>query len=109
MSTALKSIMCNLDMAYDFVIKYMRDASIEFSDSSGVSKNFLVTGWNELCKGPYKLAGWAFVECKINGKIRTGENFETMKFTRYRFKTALKYCKANEREIKKALSRSGLY
>ena len=65
----------DLDEAYNFVIRCMRDASIEFSEKPAAFKNLQVTGWNELCKDTYQQARQAFVDWKINGKIRIGEKF----------------------------------
>ena len=38
----------DLDKAYDFVIRCMRDALIEFSEKPAALKTLQVTGWNEI-------------------------------------------------------------
>ena len=88
--------------AYDFVIRRVRDASIKISDLSVAFKNLQAIGWKKLCKDVYQLDHQAFVDRKTNGKVRTGEHFKAMKVTRSRFKSALQYCRAVEKQTKNA-------
>ena len=65
--------------AYDFVIRRVRDVSIKISDLSVAFKNLQVIGLKKLCKYVYQRDQQAFVDKNINGKVRTGENFQETK------------------------------
>ena len=61
----------------------------------------MVTGWNDNCKDLYEKARAAFINWVKGGRIRYGDLFEQMKSSRSIFKKALKFCKNNEKRLKR--------
>ena len=85
---------------YDKIIDCIEIASSILPSNNKIHSSRIV-GWNDFCKKLHNDARDAFLKWNSNGKIRSGELFETMKHTRLKFKDALNYCKKNETIIKR--------
>ena len=58
-------------------------------------------GWNLHCKDLTSDDGHNFFVWYSNGRLRSGVTFEAMKTSRARFRSAVKFCKNNEKMSKK--------
>ena len=65
------------------------------------NKKCWLVGWNQYCKDLYAEVRREYLTRHSNGRIRSGVQFEAMRESRRQFKKALKFCRKNERSIRK--------
>ena len=84
---------------YDSLVAAIGSAAKQFT-TTNKSRFKPVPGWNKLCKVKYKHARTSFLQWVASGKIRSGSLYEEMKISRNSFKSALKYCKLKEKQLR---------
>ena len=60
----------------------------------------IVAGWNDLVSDAHKVARVDFLHWRRLGNPRQGPAFDTMRYSRARFKYALRVCRANAEKLK---------
>ncbi len=84
-----------IDKLYHGIITALQAAHRQFATLTKHGGK-TVPGWNEYCREAHDQAREAFVLWQNNSKPRQGALFQLMQTTRARFKSALRYCRANE-------------
>ena len=92
-----------LEQLYELLIDAVFSASEILPQYAKNSKQYSVVGWNMYCKNKYNLAKRKFLEWHNSGRIRFGELFENMKSSRKEFKSALKFSRKNQMNIRKQI------
>ena len=91
-----------LKNAYIHLINSFKNASQPFISNISKKKFKLVPGWNDHCKDLYAIARSKYKIWNEGGRFRIGAAYEQMKTSRCEFKNALKQCKKDSENIKKA-------
>ena len=83
---------------YEAVNNAMRSAGKSFEIRT--SPNYkVVAGWNDLVSDAHRVAREDFLYWRSIGNPRQGQAFEAMRFSRARFKYALRSCRANVAQL----------
>lgn len=89
-----------IDSMYKQIVTVLQEAA-SLSNSTIVRKNKrVVTGWNKHVKEAHQRARLGFQRWVLVGKPMSGEVYNEMKESRKIFKSKLKFCQNNERQIK---------
>ena len=86
--------------AYDSLVEAIKIFSHDLPQAQE-HKNRINHGWNDYCKELYSVARTKFFEWDTAGRIRSGALFDEMKAARTSFQDALKFCRLNEKNIRK--------
>ena len=96
-----KNIHNNINLFYKGIIHSLMAVCSSFCvKKPAFIKNLCVPGWNEYAAEKHQLTRSAFVEWCCYGKPKFGSLFYDMRCTRTESKSAFKYCKKHEEQIR---------
>ena len=83
---------------YDAIVCAMVSSGRAFGVKTSPSSS-IVAGWNDLVSDAHKVARADFLHWRSVGNPRQGPAFDSMRFSRARFKYALRACRANAAQL----------
>ena len=89
-----------ISKVYDSLVEAVKISSLNLPQAQE-HKNRIIPGWNDYCKELYSVARSKFFEWDNAGRLRNGALFDEMKAARTSFRDALKFCRSNEKNIRR--------